>query len=149
MTTNDLRSQMASIGAHVKRIRVFLGLTQEQLAQAANVSQGAVSRLEGARGLQTPYLIVMRVQRLLCDRLRALDPDVPLASDLVEWLNHPSMLPMNDAPGGSSPLTADPDLRSYLEAYRRLPETARPKVLAIIDSLSAIVPGARAAATGA
>ena len=42
---------MRAFGRQERRIREFLGLSQEQIARLAGVSQGAVSRLEAGRGL--------------------------------------------------------------------------------------------------
>ncbi len=137
---------MEAIGAHVKRVRTFLGLTQEHLARAANVSQGAVSRLEGGRGLATPYMTVWLVQQLLCTRLRAIDTaSVSLAKDIAEMLAHPSMVPDNDAPAAADQVTADPLLAEYLDAFRRVPAAARPHLLTIVGTISELVPGARSA----
>ena len=57
----DWSSWIKGLGKQARRVREFLGLSQEQVARAAGVSQGAVSRFEGGRGLATPLLVVMKV----------------------------------------------------------------------------------------
>src|SRR5262249_34923194 len=74
--------------------RDFLRLSQEQVARLAGVSQGAVSRLEAAQGLATPFLVVLKVQQVLAQHLRRLDPkllnpEMRRAIDLGEWLAAP------------------------------------------------------------
>ena len=68
---------MAALGGRVRRVREFAGLSQEQLARAAGLSQGAISRLELAKGLGTPLLVVVKVQAALAAGLRALGSAIP------------------------------------------------------------------------
>src|SRR5262245_49212375 len=56
---------MRAFGRQERRVREFLGLSQDQLARLAGVSQGAVSRLEAGRGLATPLLVVMKINLVL------------------------------------------------------------------------------------
>ena len=56
----DWSSWIKGLGKQARRVREFLGLSQEQVARVAGVSQGAVSRFEGGRGLATPLLVVMK-----------------------------------------------------------------------------------------
>src|SRR5436190_22322384 len=56
----DWREWMRGLGRQARRIREFLGLSQEQIARAAGVSQCAISRLEGGRALATPLLVVVK-----------------------------------------------------------------------------------------
>ena len=53
----EWQAWMRSLGLQVRRVREFVGLSQEQVARTAGVSQGAVSRLEAGRGLGTPLLV--------------------------------------------------------------------------------------------
>src|SRR5215510_7753914 len=68
------RRWMQAYGQQARRTRDFLRLSQEQVARLAGVSQGAVSRLEAAQGLATPFLVVFKVQQVLAQHLRRLDP---------------------------------------------------------------------------
>src|SRR5262245_10588152 len=61
------------LGRQVRRLREFIGLSQEQLAALAGVSQAAVSRLEAGRGLATPLLLLMKLYVPLAHALRGLD----------------------------------------------------------------------------
>ena len=76
---------MRELGAQVLRIREFLGLSQEQLARLARVSQGAISRLENGRGLATPLLVVLKTCGALRAALMQVDQEIlsPEARKLV------------------------------------------------------------------
>src|SRR5207247_8233855 len=73
----DWREWMRGLGRQLRRVREFLGLSQDQVAQLAGVSQGAVSRLEAGRGLATPLVVVLKVHLVLSRALRAFDPALP------------------------------------------------------------------------
>src|SRR5512145_1267340 len=70
----EWKSWMRAFGRQERRIREFLGLSQEQVARLAGVSQGAVSRLEAGRGLATPLLVVLKINLAVSKALGALDP---------------------------------------------------------------------------
>ena len=70
----DWSRWMRALGRQGRRAREFLGLSQEQLAAVAGVSQGAVSRLEAGRGLATPMLVVLKINLALTHALRRVDP---------------------------------------------------------------------------
>src|SRR5438445_10153434 len=72
----DWREWMRGLGRQERRVREFLGLSQEQLARLAGVSQGAVSRLEAGRGLATPMLVVLKINLALRRALRDVDPSL-------------------------------------------------------------------------
>ena len=61
----EWQAWMRSLGLQVRRVREFVGLSQEQVARTAGVSQGAVSRLEAGRGLGTPLLVILKVRLAL------------------------------------------------------------------------------------
>src|SRR5262245_64940742 len=109
-TSTTWQEWMRSLGRHTRRMREFLGLTQEQLGRRAGVSQGAISRLEAGRGLATPLLVVVKIAGALQQSLAALDQALlsPEARRLVEEgirLGGPMSPPSSD-----SPLTSDPTL---------------------------------------
>jgi len=62
---NERSGRLARMDAwarrQLRRVREFLGLSQDQVARLAGVSQGAVSRLEAGRGLATPMVVVLKV----------------------------------------------------------------------------------------
>jgi|GEM_PF-1653167 len=129
---------MRSLGRHIRRVREFLGMPQEQLARFAGVSQGAVSRLEAGRGLATPLLIVMRVLWALRRAVRTVDP--ALLSDQARRLlvtdppYAPGFAPIPLEPG---PLLRDPGLEELVRHYRALSASDRQRLLAATRSLAA------------
>ena len=52
-------------GQRIRKAREFLGLSQDQLARLADVSQGAVSRVEAGRGMATPLLTFVKLNRVM------------------------------------------------------------------------------------
>jgi transcriptional regulator with XRE-family HTH domain len=131
-TDQDWREWMRGLGRQARRVREFLGLSQEQIARLAGVSQGAVSRLEGGRGLATPLLVVVKLNIAMRRALRAYDPDMlsPEARDLLERTDN---VPEN----GSSqyteyPLAKEAGVEEFVRLYRRLPEKQRDKLLAVV-----------------
>jgi predicted transcriptional regulator len=125
----EWREWMRDLGRQIRRGREFLGLSQEQLARLAGVSQGAVSRLETARGLATPTLVVLRVSRVLAGELGKVQPAV-MDSDLrsMRSVLHPSDAAMAE----SAVVNADPHLEELMEIYRRMAPGQRPAMLAIL-----------------
>lgn len=73
-TSVDWQQWMRTLGEQVRRMRAFVGLSQEELARRAGVSQGSVSRLESGRGLATPVLVVARINRVLWGALLSWRP---------------------------------------------------------------------------
>jgi transcriptional regulator with XRE-family HTH domain len=133
---------MQGLGRQSRRVREFLGLSQEQLARLAGVSQGAVSRLEGGRGLATPLLVVVKLniamRRLLVTYDRELlSPEARRI--LVETDLH---VPNEGTTGfGEYPVAQDPGLEELVRQYRTLPERQREKLLAVVRATaSALAP---------
>lgn len=109
---------MRALGRQNRAIREFLGLSQEEVARRAGVSQGAVSRLEAGRGMSTPLLVVVKVARILWDAMAALGPDV-LRDDVRRVAVLP--LPLADEIGEMQPpppAETEPDLAELLNLYR-------------------------------
>lgn len=119
---------MRDLGRQIRRGRELLGLSQEQLARLAGVSQGAVSRLETARGLATPTLVVLRVSRVLAGELGKVEPAM-LDADLRSMR---SVLRPSDAALTEAATNADPHLEELMEIYRRMAPAQRPAMLAIL-----------------
>src|SRR4249919_1771446 len=88
---------MRGLGEQVLRAREFLGLSQDQLARIAGVSQGAVSRLEHGRGLATPLLVVSKISAALRTALSQVDPEL-LSQEARRIVQQGMSLP--DAHGG-------------------------------------------------
>ena len=128
----DWSEWMRDLGRRLRRVREFLGLSQDQVARLADVSQGAVSRLEAGRGLATPMLIVLRVHMVLVRALGHLDPAV-LDEELGQRLGLGGLVtpPPND---GRSPLqiTKDPQLEEIVQLYRGLSDRQRRTLVAVV-----------------
>jgi transcriptional regulator with XRE-family HTH domain len=124
---------MRGLGRHARRMREFLGLTQEQLGRRAGVSQGAISRLEAGRGLATPLLVVVKIAGALQQSLAALDQSLlsPEARRLVEEGIRLAG-PVSPPAGRDSPLTNDPALEEYVQLFHRVPEKRRGTFLAVV-----------------
>ncbi|HYR96763.1 MAG TPA: helix-turn-helix transcriptional regulator [Candidatus Binatus sp.] len=121
---------MRELGGQLRRVRGFLGLSQEQVARLAGVSQGAMSRLEAGRGLATPLFIVIKVHTALADALRAFDPE--LVDDQIRQTLGLDGFLRNGNGGGEIPITRDPELDELVQLYRGLPEGQRRTLIAIM-----------------
>src|SRR5262245_64411788 len=64
-------------GQRIRKAREFLGLSQDQLARLADVSQGAVSRVEAGRGLAAPVLTVVQLNRAMAEGILGHAPEAP------------------------------------------------------------------------
>jgi len=127
---------MRDLGAQVLRVREFLGLSQEQLARLAGVSQGAISRLENGRGLATPLLVVIKTCEALRGALSHLDQEIlsPEARALVAVGAH-----IQDEHGvyPSFPPTRDPGVEELLRLYNGLSQRQREQLLAVLRAMAA------------
>jgi transcriptional regulator with XRE-family HTH domain len=124
----DWSSWIKGLGKQARRVREFVGLSQEQVARTAGVSQGAVSRFEGGRGLATPLLVVMKVNAALRSAVSIVDRDL-LSDDARGLLLMDANLPDDD---GGSPITKDPELEELVRLYHDLPERQRQRLLAVV-----------------
>jgi transcriptional regulator with XRE-family HTH domain len=128
----DWREWMRALGRQLRRVREFLGLSQDQVARLAGVSQGAVSRLEAGRGLATPMVVVLKVHGVLTRALHAFEP--PIADDEVRATLALERL-IAPPTGGSPeplPITRDADLEMLVQLYRALPERERRTLIAVV-----------------
>jgi transcriptional regulator with XRE-family HTH domain len=129
----EWQAWMRSLGLQVRRVREFVGLSQEQVARTAGVSQGAVSRLEAGRGLGTPLLVILKVRLALTQALSALDPNLR-EDGLGRTLGFDSLVfrPGMPMASDSAPITTDPDLEEMVNLYRELPERRRQTLVAVV-----------------
>src|SRR5215468_10972711 len=105
----DWSAWMRELGRRLRRVREFLGLSQDQVARMAGVSQGAVSRLEAGRGLATPMLVVLKVHVVLARAVANLDPAM-LDDRLRESLDLGGFARVGDAnPDGQTPVAITKD----------------------------------------
>src|SRR5262245_37804142 len=123
------RRWMQAFGQQVRRTRDLVRLSQEQVARLAGVSQGAVSRLEAAQGLATPFLVVIKVQQVLALYLRRLDPsllnpELRRAIDLGEWLAAPF--------GHDLRVGDDPQLADLTRLFHDTPVQHREALIAVM-----------------
>src|SRR5437867_3667480 len=110
---------MRELGLRLRRVREFLGLSQDQVARMAGVSQGAVSRLEAGRGLATPMLVVLKVQVVLGRAIAQLDPGI-LDDQLRQSLDLGGLFHTgsNGAEAQTAvAITKDPELEEIVELY--------------------------------
>ena len=136
----DWREWMRGLG---RRIREFLGLSQEQIARRAGVSQGAISRLEGGRGLATPLLVVVKLNVAMRRALSSYDPEL-LSAEAREILQKADLYFPEDGSNGFAeyPLAKDVGVEELVRLYRGLPEKQREKLLAVVRATaSALAPG--------
>ena len=129
----DWSEWMHALGRQSRRVREFLGLSQEELARMAGVSQGAVSRLEAGRGLATPMLVILKINLALTHRLRAVDPGL-LNDDLRRVLEIEQRLspPVAGIGFQALPITKDPDLEDLVRLYRQMRERQRQTFLSVV-----------------
>ena len=137
------RQWITEFGAHVRRVREFLGLSQEQVARAAGVSQGAVSRFEGGRGLSTPFVGIMKINLALAYALKELEPDL-LTDDVRRFMKHLEVLKLPDDAGTpvgpvgphfkKIQLSPNPELVQVIELYYELPESKREAFIAVMSA---------------
>jgi len=131
----DWSGWIKGLGKQARRVREFLGLSQEQVARVAGVSQGAVSRFEGGRGLATPLLVVMKVNAALRKAVSSMDSDM-LSDDARNLLLLNERMPgwNESAPPA---ITKDPDLEELVRLYRDLPERQRQRLLTVVRATAA------------
>lgn len=128
---------LTAFGSTVRRVRVFLGLTQQQLAQIAGVSQGSISRVERLAAAATPLLTVVRVQTALRTALVGVDPSL-LSPDLRRFIDaHPNTLGAGQLPAETDPVVQDQVLDTVMRIVRRVPSAQRPAFLQIVEAAAA------------
>jgi transcriptional regulator with XRE-family HTH domain len=132
-TPRDWREWMRALGAQQRRIRQFLGLSQDELARRAGVSQAAVSRLEMGRGLATPWVIVLRIGQALVRELRQVDPAI-LNPRLRGAVETPDLLPVLAIgyPPDAEALEDERSADEVVALYQALPESQRAEFLVFL-----------------
>jgi transcriptional regulator with XRE-family HTH domain len=132
---------MVGLGQNRRRLRELLGLSQEQLAKIAGVSQGAISRLEAGRGLATPLLVVMKINVALKHALRGLDENI--FSDEFRRLNDIDERIETSSRGGFKDVDflKDGKLEEMIRTYQDLPEGQRRTLLSVIRAVSSALRG--------
>lgn len=146
----DWATWIRGLGRQVRRLRDFLGMSQEQIAKMAGVSQGAVSRLEAGRGLATPLLVVMKINAALRHAVSKIDTEL-LSDDARRLLAEDSRTKADDGHGSFAayPILKEPALEELIGLYRELPERHRQKLLAVVRATTAALLGADVPAAAA
>jgi transcriptional regulator with XRE-family HTH domain len=131
---------MRELGEQVLRAREFLGLSQDQVARIAGVSQGAVSRLEHGRGLATPLLVVSKIAAALRAALAQVDPEL-LSRDARRIVEEGMSLP--DTGGGllGARLAHDDGVGELLRLYHGLSERKRQQLLSVVRAMATALSG--------
>jgi transcriptional regulator with XRE-family HTH domain len=114
-------------------LRHLCGVSQETLAAAAGVSQGAISRLESGRLHGFPVTTVTRVFAALAALTVPVDAAIP--AEMLAALNLVrAVLPTLDTLP-APPL--DPELAELVRLYQALPQRHRHVVLEVLRALAA------------
>ena len=125
------RPWMLELGKQIRRLRRLVGLSQQDLADLAKVSQGAVSRLETARGLATPLLVVVKINLALLAELRKFDAIVP-DTDLCRARGVGDLLRGPEGTLGPDAVVPDPMFSALVRLFRETSERHREGLLAIM-----------------
>lgn len=113
----DARTLVRGLGRWVRNTRTLLGLSQETLASLAHTSQGAISRLEAGRSLDTPLMTYVKVVGALSQEIVLFRSVVPLAPYVADALAFASyMTPHGDFP----PPISDAAFSTFLAHYASL-----------------------------
>jgi transcriptional regulator with XRE-family HTH domain len=137
------RQWITEFGAKVREVRELLGLSQEQVARSAGVSQGAVSRFEGGRGLSTPLVGILKINLALAHAIKQLDNEM-LTSEMKQLLRYLEILQLPDDPGmpvrpvapvfKGFRLSPNAELTRVIKLYHDLPESRRDAFLSVIEA---------------
>ncbi len=136
----DWASWMSGLGRNVRRARELSGLTQQQLAERAGVSQGAVSRLETGRGLATPLLVVLGVAVALQRELRQIAPEL-LSDEMRALLRLDAGLEGESTGFRDITFLADEGLGELIRRYRALAEPERRRLVRVVTATADALDG--------
>jgi transcriptional regulator with XRE-family HTH domain len=138
----EWRRWMQALGQRLRQMRELAQLSQEELARLAGVSQGAVSRLETARGMATPMVVVMKISLAVAHRLRMLataahgdHPELRQAIEAEDVLLSPL------ANAGEHPLRipGEAGLEEVVRMYRDLGPRQRVPLIAVLRAVSSVL----------
>jgi len=134
----DWQSRIRAFGEQVRRVRKLAGLSQEELARAARVSQAAVSRLERGTGTSPPLVLVLKIVHVLSAALGAgaHGPGETLEDALSggRWF----AVLLEDREPGTAP-APDHALDGLMRLYRDLPEDQREIVVRLAQAIASIL----------
>lgn len=142
MQREDWHHWMQALGNRVRRARLFLRLSQAQVANMAGVSQGAMSRLEHGKGLETPMSVVLRLHGAIAASLRQCDPAL-LDAELAWVLNFGNMLSglPDEAADPGRPEAGRDELSQLFKSVRAMSSRERRLVVVVLRSLIETIAG--------
>jgi transcriptional regulator with XRE-family HTH domain len=126
---SGLRDFIFEAGRSARAARVYLGLSQEQVARLGGVSQGAVSRFEGNRGTAVPFIGAVAICKTIADAARAMPGGIPADGQLAVRLG--SLADRN----GATPAAAPQDRLDFLRAFDDCPEPQRRSLIRITSDI--------------
>lgn len=127
------------LGRWTRRVRGFLGYSQDKLAKLADVSQGAVSRVEAGRGKATPLLTFTKINQVFAQALAEIDPsmltdEARAMLERARYLARPVPTMAEPRPQQPSVMLVDPVLSRLISTYQTLPERERRGFLSVLDA---------------
>jgi len=126
---------MQGMGRFTRRLRLMTGLSQEQLAQAAGVSQGAISRLEAGRAVNTPMIVVLKINAAMRQVIARL-PAGALSEDAKRVMApHAAGIPETELGFDVFPVGHDELLESWIQLFWRIPERQRRRTVALMRGM--------------
>lgn len=129
MLAEDWHQIVATLGTTVRDVRRMLGWSQQQLADQAIVSQGAISRMEAGHCGAVPFHTVVVVLRTLAAGAATLHvPLSPTARQLLAFA--PSLN------GAFAAIDPDPDFAAIAQTLQRLTRPNRARLLAIVRAVA-------------
>jgi len=124
---------------YTRRLRTLVGLSQQGLAERAGVSQGAGSRLEAGRAVNTPLVTVMKIKAAMRLALAALGPGV-LSEETQRLVNVPARgTPATGDGFAKVPLTVDPLLGEWVDLFWQVPDRDRQGLLLVLKVLAQVL----------
>src|SRR5262249_13017921 len=122
---HDWEGWMLGMGRMTRRLRLLTGMSQEQLARLAGVSQGAVSRLEGGRAVNTPMIVVLKINAAMRRAIARLPPGT-LSEEAKSVMAVPARgIPETELRFDNFPVAPDWLLESWIELFWRVPDRQR------------------------
>jgi transcriptional regulator with XRE-family HTH domain len=137
----EAQELIRDLGRWTKRVREFLGYSQDKLAKLADVSQGAVSRVEAGRGIATPMVTFWKINQVFAKALGEIDPSMlsEEARSMLERARYlstpvPTVPHLTEEREPSPLMLIDPVLTRLISTYQTLPERERRGFLSVLDA---------------